>query len=107
MTLGTAAPGDGTHGHIPHGDTTDGTIRSISEVGMTLGITDTPESTEDGTEDGMEDVITDGMTHGITTTIITTIIRILSFIRKTDGTEAVTRQVRKGYSQAEHLQEEA
>ena len=69
---------------------------------MTLGITDTPESTEDG----MEDVITDGMTHGITT-IITTTIRLLSSIRKTDGTEAVIRQVRKGYSQAALLQEEA
>ena len=102
MTLGTAAPGDGTHGHIPHGDTTDGTIRSISEAGMTLGITDTPESTGDG----MEDVITDGMTHGITT-IITTTIRLLSFIRKTDGTEAVIRQVRTEYSQAALLQEEA
>lgn len=58
--------GTGTHGLILHGDTTDGTILSTSEDGMTLGIT------EVGTVHG---ITADGMTHGTMedgTLIITT-----------------------------------
>ena len=45
----TTTHGIGIHGHIPLGDITDGTIRSIWEDGMTHGtMEDTMEDTGDG-----------------------------------------------------------
>lgn len=73
--------GTGTHGLTHHGDTTAGMIRSIQEVGMTLGITEdsagmthgTTVDTVDGITHGTIIIIQDGMGDSVHTGDITTI----------------------------------
>ena len=100
MTHGTAVIGIGTHGHSPHGDTTDGMTHITTEDGTTHGTTDTADGTDtvicilttaDGTEDGIH--IGD---------IITTTISLEAQRRtETSGMAAATRVAQTEYSQAE------
>ena len=96
ITHGTAVHGIGTHGPTPLGDITAGTIRSMWEAGMTLGIMEVFTSV------GGDPIIADGTGAGIHTgtDITTDTTRDITMTMWRNGTEKDIRQDLTGHMQA-------